>query len=53
MYIGLKMGERKKLIKWKTHCGLGSLTEAIMAGVPIVTLPFSMDQPALLHIVSQ
>ncbi|KAK4684606.1 hypothetical protein P7C73_g5563, partial [Tremellales sp. Uapishka_1] len=30
-----------------THCGWGSLMEAIIAGVPIITLPFAMDQPAL------
>ncbi|WVF68586.1 hypothetical protein IAT40_003355 [Kwoniella sp. CBS 6097] len=30
-----------------THAGYGSLTEAIIAGVPILTLPFIGDQPAL------
>ncbi|CAD6566482.1 MAG: hypothetical protein TREMPRED_002646 [Tremellales sp. Tagirdzhanova-0007] len=30
-----------------THCGFNSLTEAIMTGVPIITMPFAADQPAL------
>ena len=31
----------------KTHAGGGSLIESVVAGVPVITLPFIADQPAL------
>ncbi len=29
----------------QTHCGMGSMMEAIVSGVPLIGLPFGTDQP--------
>lgn len=31
----------------QTHCGMGSLTEAIVSETPIIAVPFTSDGPAL------
>ncbi|ORY26782.1 hypothetical protein BCR39DRAFT_540197 [Naematelia encephala] len=39
--------KHKAIGAFLTHCGWGSITESIIAGVPIIALPFGQDQPSL------
>ena len=36
-----------------SHCGRGSVTEAIAYGIPIIALPLQLDQPLNARVVQQ